>query len=93
MQPGEGDVTQPVARTIFGIPLFAVPDDIIDPGVVWGISKADSFTVIRSDVTIEANPYSAFNRDSLQIRGVLRVAFGFPNEPSVVKIQSTPDGS
>jgi hypothetical protein len=47
------------------------------------------FTVMRQDISVVANPYSAFSSDSSQIRGVMRVGFGFVQPNCVVQINAS----
>jgi hypothetical protein len=44
--------------------------------------------VLRQDLSVMANPYSAFNSDSTQVRGVMRAAFGFTQPDCVIQIVS-----
>jgi HK97 family phage major capsid protein len=90
---GEGDVSQPVSRSVFGVPVYSVPEGCIADGDVWAIASDKTFSVMRSDLSIQANPYSAFSSDSTQIRGVMRVNFGFCHEATIVKIVSAVPGS
>ncbi|MFZ0712628.1 phage major capsid protein, partial [Mycobacterium sp.] len=88
-----GDVSNPVNRRIFGVPLYSVPESTdslptIEDGVVWAIAADKSFTVLRQDLSVQANPYSAFSSDSTQVRGVMRAAFGFTQPNCVVQIVS-----
>ncbi|SPM43345.1 major capsid protein [Mycobacterium numidiamassiliense] len=90
---GEGDVSQPVSRNIFGVPLYSAPEGTIEDGVVWALASDKTFTVMRMDISIVANPFSAFSSDSTQIRGVMRLAPGFPHAAAVVKITGAVPGS
>ncbi|WP_165956237.1 phage major capsid protein [Streptomyces hainanensis] len=79
------DVSAPSGRLLLGLPLYtttAIPD-----GTVWGISKADVFVVMRQDVEVATSSGgSTFAADSTDIRGVMRVAPGFPRLDSIVKL-------
>jgi hypothetical protein len=44
---------------------------------------------MRQDISVVANPYSAFSSDSTQIRGVMRVGFGFVQPNCVVQINAS----
>ncbi len=57
-------------------------------GVVWAIAADKAFSVLRQDISIQANPFSAFSSDSTQIRGTMRVNFGFVQPDCVVQIAS-----
>lgn len=88
-----GDVSNPVNRRIFGVPLYSVPESTdslptIPDGTVWAIAADKVFTVLRQDLSVQANPYSAFSSDSTQIRGVMRANFGFVQPDCVVQIVS-----
>jgi hypothetical protein len=88
-----GDVSNPVNRRIFGVPLYSGPESTdslptIPDGTVWAIAADKSFTVLRQDLSVMANPYSAFSSDSTQVRGVMRAAFGFTQPDCVVQIVS-----
>jgi HK97 family phage major capsid protein len=88
-----GDVANPVQRSIFGVPLYSAPYGTIEPGVVWALAADKVFTVMRSDVSITANPYFFFGSDSTAVRGTMRLGYGFPHPAAVVKIVGTVPGS
>lgn len=50
---------------------------------MWAIAADKSFTVLRQDLSVVANQFSAFSSDSTQVRGVMRAAFGFTS-PAVL---------
>jgi HK97 family phage major capsid protein len=89
----EGDVSNPVNRTIFGVPLYSAPEGTIEDGVVWAIAADKVFTVMRSDISILANPFFFFGSDSTAVRGTMRLGYGFPHEAAVVKITASVPGS
>lgn len=82
----ESDPAKPTKRRIFGVPLHVVPDGIIEPGVIWALDRAKLFTVIRQDVTLEVDSSVFFASDSLAVRAILRIGFGHPHEPAIVKM-------
>ena len=93
-----GDVSNPVQRRILGVPLYSVPETTdalptIPDGTVWAIAADKVFSVMRQDISIQANPYSAFSSDSTQVRGVMRIAFGFVQPDCVVQINTFNGGS
>jgi hypothetical protein len=88
-----GDVSQPVARSIFGVPVYSAPEGTIPDGVVWAIAADKTFTVMRQDISVQANPSFYFGSDSTAVRGTMRLGYGFPHTAAVVKIVSTPQGS
>ncbi len=88
-----GDVANPVQRSIFGVPLYSAPEGTIEDGVVWAIAADKVFTVMRSDISIVANPYFYFGSDSTGVRGTMRLGYGFPHAAAVVKIVGVVPGS
>ena len=78
-----GDIANPVNRRIFGVPLYSVPESTeslptIPDGTVWAIAADKPFTVLRQDLSVMANPYSAFSSNSTQVRGRSCPAVCFP---------------
>jgi HK97 family phage major capsid protein len=93
-----GDASNPVQRRILGVPLYSVPESTdalptIPDGTVWAIAADKVFSVMRQDISITANPYSAFSSDSTQVRGVMRIGFGFVQPDCVVQINTNNGGS
>ena len=43
------DPTQATRRSVLGVPLYPLPSGVIANGVVWAISKAKSFVVLRAN--------------------------------------------
>ncbi len=85
-----GDVQNPTVRTIFGVPLYAVPEGTIEDGIVWAFGNEKVFTVMREDISVIATPFGpGFGADSVTIRGVLRAAFAFPQPNAVVQISAS----
>lgn len=80
------DPTQPVRRTIQGVPLWSLPAGVIADGTVWALDKAKVFAVMRRDVTLDVDPSFYFGSDSLAVRVTCRVGFGFPHEEAIVKV-------
>ncbi|MGR3938227.1 phage major capsid protein [Streptomyces sp. BRA346] len=58
----------------------------VTAGIVWAISAADVFVVLRNGVEIAVDKSSAFASDSTQVRGILRAAPAFPRLDSIAKI-------
>lgn len=83
-----GDVSNPVKRSIFGVPLYSAPEGCIPDGVVWAIAADKVFTVLRQDIAIQANPSFYFGSDSTAVRGTMRLGYGYPHAAAVVKIWS-----
>ncbi len=85
-----GDVQNPTVRTIFGVPLYAVPEGTIEDGIVWAFGNEKVFTVMREDISVIATPFGpGFGADSVTIRGVMRLGFGFPQQDAVVQISAS----
>ncbi|BBY58447.1 phage major capsid protein [Mycolicibacterium sarraceniae] len=80
------DPTLPTRRQVLGVPLWSLPDTVIDDGLIWGIPKPRVYVVTRSDVEVAIDPSYYFGSDSLAVRSTMRVAFGFPHEAAIVKI-------
>jgi HK97 family phage major capsid protein len=80
----QADPTQPVTRSISGVPLYSSPAVAAD--VVWGIPKQHSLFVLRQDATVETDRSVFFTSDRTAVRAVLRVSFGFTYPLTVVKI-------
>jgi hypothetical protein len=88
-----GDVANPVQRSIVGVPLYSAPYGTIESGVVWALAADKVLTVMRSDVSITANPFFYFGSDSTAVRGTMRLGYGFPHAAAVVKIVGVVSGS
>jgi HK97 family phage major capsid protein len=58
-------------------------------GTVVGIDSARVFTVIREGVEVEVDRSVYFTSDSVALRGIARVAFGYPQPKSIVRIKLT----
>ena len=80
------DPTSPTKRQILGVPLYVVPDGVVEDGTIWALDKAKCFVVIRQDVQLEVDRSVYFASDSIGIRAIVRIGFGFPHEPAVAKI-------
>ena len=81
-----GDATAPTKRQILGVPLHVVPDGVVADGVIWALDQSKTFVVMRQDVQLEVDRSVYFASDSLGIRAVVRVGYGFPHQEAVVKI-------
>lgn len=68
------------------MPLYSLPGTVIDDGVVWAIDKSKVFTVFRQDVSLEVDRSVFFGSDSIAVRAIVRVGFGFPHEASIIRI-------
>jgi hypothetical protein len=73
--------------------MYSVPESTyalptIPDGVVWALAADKTFSSLRQDISVVANPYSAFGSDSTQVRGTMRVNFGYTQPNCVVQIAS-----
>ena len=83
---GTGDATAGTKRQILGVPLHVVPDGVVADGTIWAVDREKLFVVLRQDVQLEVDRSVFFASDSLGIRAVIRVGFGFPHQEAVCKI-------
>jgi HK97 family phage major capsid protein len=83
------DPTQPGRRQILGIPLLTSPYVDTTDNDVWGIAKSQSYMIIREKAEVESDTSAYFTSDRIGIRAILRVGFGFPNPPTLVKISTS----
>ncbi|MCB1288291.1 MAG: phage major capsid protein [Mycobacterium sp.] len=81
-----GDATSATKRQILGVPLYTVPDGVVEDGTIWALDRSRSFVVMRQDVQLEVDRSVYFASDSVGIRAIIRVGFGFPTEPAICKI-------
>lgn len=80
----QSDPTQPVARTISGVPLYVSPS--VGADIVWAIPQQHSLFVIRQDASVVTDSSVYFTSDRVAVRATLRVSFGFTYPLTVVKI-------
>ncbi len=81
-----GDGTAATKRQILGVNLWPLPAGVIADGVVWALDAAKTFVVLRQDAQVEVDRSVFFGSDSLGVRSVLRVGFGWPHQEAVVQI-------
>ena len=55
-------------------------------GTVWGIPRDRVFIVVREDVTLDIDKSAYFASDSVGVRAIMRVGFGYPHEAAVVRL-------
>ncbi|MGP4058887.1 phage major capsid protein [Mycobacterium sp. 4D054] len=82
--------TLPTRRQILGVPLYSVPNTVVPANTVWAVDMSRVFVVVRQDVELSVDESFYFGSDSLAVRAVMRVAFGFPHERAVIKIAPEP---
>jgi HK97 family phage major capsid protein len=80
------DPTLATRRAVLGVPLYSLPGTVIEEGVVWAIDKSKVFTVFRQDVSLEVDRSVFFGSDSIAVRAIVRVGYGFPHEASIIRI-------
>jgi HK97 family phage major capsid protein len=81
------DPTQPVSRSISGVPLYVCPSVAAD--VVWAVPQQHSLFMLRQDASVQTDSSVYFTSDRVAIRATLRVSFGFTYPLAVVKITKT----
>ena len=79
------DATSPTTRRLAGLPLFT--SSAVTVGTVYGLDIARVYTVMRSDATVEIDRSVYFGSDSVAVRGIARVAFGYPHAKSIARIK------
>jgi HK97 family phage major capsid protein len=80
------DVSTAQPRSIFGVPLFSLPEGVIADGTVWALDRAKVYAVIRQDIGVVVDPSFFFGSDSLAVRVIMRIGFGYPHHAAVCKI-------
>lgn len=85
----QADPTQPGKRQILGVPLMTSPYITTTDDVVWAIPAAMCFMVIREQAEVEADRSVFFTSDRVAVRAIVRLGFGFPNAPAIVKITTS----
>lgn len=80
------DASMPGQRQILGVPLLTSPAVPTTGQVVWGISRANAYLVIREGAEVVADSSAYFSSDRTAIRAKLRIGFAFPHPKSIVKI-------
>jgi hypothetical protein len=53
---------------------------------IWGIPQQFSFVVQNKEATLDLDSSAFFTSDRIGIRATLRVAFGWPHEASLVRL-------
>jgi HK97 family phage major capsid protein len=86
LNAGDGDVTQATPRNIFGVPLWSLPEGTIADGTIWALDRQKVYAVIRQDIGLMVDPSFFFGSDSLAVRVIMRIGFGYPHHAAVCKI-------
>ena len=79
------DATSPTTRRLAGLPLFT--SSAVTVGTVYGLDISRVYTVMRSDATVEVDRSVYFGSDSVAVRGIARLAFGYPHAKSIARIK------
>lgn len=79
------DATSPTTRRLAGLPLYT--STAVPAGTIYGIDSARVFTVMREDVTVEIDRSVYFGSDSVAVRGIARIAFGYPHTKAIARIK------
>lgn len=82
------DPTQPGRRVILGIPVII--SDYLADDLVYGVSNATSYLIVREDATVEQDTSVFFTSDRVAIRAKSRLDFAFADPRTIAKIQVTP---
>ena len=86
LNAGDGDVATAQPRNIFGVPLFSLPEGTITDGTIWALDRDKTYAVIRQDIGLVVDPSFYFGSDSLAVRVIIRVGFGYPHHAAICKI-------
>jgi len=79
------DPTQPSRNVIAGVPIITSP--FVEAGDVWAIPASRTFGVVRKDAHVESSEHFLWANDSISVRGIMRVAFGFTDPASISRIR------
>jgi HK97 family phage major capsid protein len=80
----QSDPTQPVSRTIGGVPLYSSPAVAAD--VVWAIPAQHVLFVIRQGTEVISDSSVMFTSDRVAIRCTTRVSYAFTQPMAITKI-------
>lgn len=69
---------------VAGVPLLVSTH--VTAGTVWAVDAAQCLVVQRQGTTVVTSADSAFSRDSVQVRAVARVSWGFVNPAGITRI-------
>jgi HK97 family phage major capsid protein len=78
------DPTQPVSRTISGVPLYSSP--AVGADIVWALPAERVLFVVRQDATVVSDSSVMFTSDRVAIRCTMRVSYAFTQPLAITKI-------
>lgn len=85
------DPTRPTRRMIYGVPLLSSPG--VTEGTIWGIDSDFTYTIVRSDISLERSTDRYFENDQVAVKARMRGDFVFTHPKTLAKIKLTPSGS
>jgi HK97 family phage major capsid protein len=80
----QSDPTQPVSRSISGVPLYSSPAVAAD--VVWALPAQHVIFIIRTGTTVVSDSSVMFTSDRVAIRCTTRVSYAFTQPLAITKI-------
>jgi HK97 family phage major capsid protein len=78
------DPTQPVSRTISGVPLYSSP--AVSPDIVWALPAERVLFVVRQGATLVSDSSVMFTSDRVCLRCTMRVSYAFTQPLAITKI-------
>ncbi len=78
--------TTPTVMQVNGVPIVVVPDDTIEPGVVWLSDQSRQYVVMKRNVTIDVSREVFWQADAVGVKVSARVGYGWPSEQSLCRI-------
>jgi hypothetical protein len=78
------DPTQPVSRTISGVPLYSSP--AVSPDIVWALPAERVLFVVRQGATMVSDSSVMFTSDRVSLRCTMRVSYAFTQPLAITKI-------
>ena len=68
------------------MPLWSLPEGTTPDGTIWALDSDKTHCVIRSAIGPMIDPSFYFGSDSLSVRCIIRVGFGYPHHAAICKI-------
>jgi len=81
----QNDPTQPDRNVVGGVPILT--SKYVEAGDVWAIPRSRTFGVVRKKAEVESSEHFLWNTDQISVRGIMRVAFGFPDPSAISRIR------